>query len=85
METTGIIKTHKGEVKALQQSIFTKQKTLSESESNITAIGTYVDKLQERLTSFAIMRRDMEEREKRGARKLKRLLLLWIRRKMHRK
>ena len=37
---------------------------VAESESNLTAIGTYVDKLEERLTSFAITRRDMEQREK---------------------
>lgn len=48
----------------LQQALSSKQKTISESESNLTAIGTYVDKLEDRLTSFAITRRDMEEREK---------------------
>lgn len=48
----------------LQQALSSKQKTISESESNLTAIGTYVDKLEDRLTSFAITRRDMEERER---------------------
>jgi len=41
-----------------------KQKTITDAESNLTAIGTYVDKLEDRLTSFAMTRRDMEDREK---------------------
>ena len=59
-----LIKTHQEELTMLQQALSSKQKTISESESNLTAIGTYVDKLEDRLTSFAITRRDMEEREK---------------------
>lgn len=54
---------HQEEVLKLQKTISIKQKAISESESNMTTIGTYVDKLEERLTSFAIKRRDMEERE----------------------
>jgi chromosome segregation ATPase len=60
----GVIKTHQEELLALRKTVSLKQKTLSESESNLTTIGTYVDKLEERLTSFAITRRDMEERER---------------------
>jgi chromosome segregation ATPase len=63
-EINSIIKTHQGELNSLQKSIWAKQKAINETESNLTAIGTYVDKLEERLTSFAITRRDMEEREK---------------------
>ena len=63
-EINSIIKTHQAEINSLQKTIFTKQKAINETESNLTAIGTYVDRLEERLTSFAITRRDMEEREK---------------------
>jgi len=64
-DMNSLIQTHQDELIMLQQTISTKQKTISESESNLTAIGTYVDKLEDRLTSFAITRRDMEAREKR--------------------
>lgn len=64
-DMNSLIRTHQDELNMLQQTISTKQKTISESESNLTAIGTYVDKLEDRLTSFAITRRDMEAREKR--------------------
>jgi hypothetical protein len=60
----GVIKMHQEELNALTKTISMKQKTISESENNLTTIGTYVDRLEERLTSFAITRRDMEEREK---------------------
>ena len=60
----GVIQTHQEEVIALQQTVSSKQQAISETESNLTAIGTYVDKLEERLTSFAVTRRDMEERER---------------------
>lgn len=63
-EMNTIIETHQDEIIALQDSLSTKQKAISETESNLTAIGTYVDRLEERLTSFAVTRRDMEEREK---------------------
>lgn len=63
-EMNGVIQTHQEEVLALQRTISSKQNAISETESNLTAIGTYVDKLEERLTSFAITRRDMEERER---------------------
>lgn len=60
----GLIRTHQDELIMLQQTISSKQRTLTESESNLTAIGTYVDKLEDRLTSFAVTRRDMEQRER---------------------
>jgi len=59
-----VIETHQYELAALQITMSQKQKTITYAESNLTAIGTYVDKLEERLTSFAMTRRDMEEREK---------------------
>ncbi|CAJ1942848.1 unnamed protein product [Cylindrotheca closterium] len=64
-DINSLIQTHQEELNLLQQQISTKQKTISETESNMTAIGTYVDKLEDRLTSFAVTRRDMEAREKR--------------------
>lgn len=64
-DMNAMIQTHQEELNMLQQTISTKQKSISETESNLTAIGTYVDKLEDRLTSFAITRRDMEAREKR--------------------
>lgn len=63
-EMHSIIETHQEEIMVLQQTISSKQQAISETESNLTAIGTYVDRLEERLTSFAVTRRDMEEREK---------------------
>ena len=63
-EINSIISTHQKELNSLILTISTKQKTISERESNLTAIGTYVDKLEERLTSFAVTRRDIEVREK---------------------
>jgi chromosome segregation ATPase len=63
-EINGIISTHQEELNALTLTISSKQKTISERESNLTTIGTYVDKLEERLTSFAVTRRDIEVREK---------------------
>ncbi len=59
-----IIETHQEELSNLQMAMSNKEKTITDAESNLTAIGTYVDKLEDRLTSFAMTRRDMEEREK---------------------
>jgi len=59
-----IIETHQDELANLQMGMSHKQKTITDAESNLTSIGTYVDKLEERLTSFAMTRRDMEGREK---------------------
>lgn len=63
-EMNGLVQTHQDEVLALQRALLTKQQEISDTESNLTSIGTYVDKLEERLTSFAVTRRDIEEREK---------------------
>jgi len=59
-----VIETHQDELANLQGGMSQKQKTITDAESNLTSIGTYVDKLEERLTSFAMTRRDMETREK---------------------
>lgn len=63
-EVHSILATHQEELANLQATMSQKQKTITDAESNLTAIGTYVDKLEERLTSFAMTRRDMEAREK---------------------
>jgi len=47
----------------LQHAIIEKQTAINETESNLTVIGSYVDKLEERLATFAITRRDIELRE----------------------
>jgi hypothetical protein len=58
-----LLSTHRHEVALLQQAIVQNQATINETESNLTVIGTYVDKLEERLAAFAISRRDMDLRE----------------------
>lgn len=62
-EVNSLIKTHQKEVSLLKEVISKKQLAINETESNLTMIGTYVDKLEERLASFAIARRDIEIRE----------------------
>jgi hypothetical protein len=59
-----LIATHQDEIVALQEVISKKQSTIQETESNLTVIGTYVDKLEERLADFAVARRDIEVRER---------------------
>ena len=62
-EIQSLLSTHQDEVALLQKAIVQKSATINETESNLTVIGTYVDKLEERLASFAISRRDMDLRE----------------------
>jgi chromosome segregation ATPase len=64
-EIQSLLSTHQNEVSVLQQAIFEKQTAINETESNLTVIGTYVDKLEERLATFAITRRDIDVREQR--------------------
>ena len=64
-EIESLVKSHQDEIKALQNAISVKQETIKETESNLTVIGTYVDKLEERLADFAVTRRDIEAREQR--------------------
>jgi hypothetical protein len=42
-------RTHQDEIGSLQNAISTKSSTIQQKESNLTVIGTYVDKLEERL------------------------------------
>ena len=58
-----LISTHQDEIGMLQHAILEKQAAINETESNLTVIGTYVDKLEERLATFAMARRDIELRE----------------------
>ena len=41
-----------------------KNSLLNQSKANLTTIGTYVDKLEERLADFAVARRDVKARSK---------------------
>jgi hypothetical protein len=54
---------HKNEVKLLKGIISQKEASINSTESNMTIIGSYVDKLEDRLATFAIARRDIEVRE----------------------
>jgi hypothetical protein len=54
---------HQEEVDALRNQIEIKDMTIAASNSNLTVIGTYVEKLEERLADFAVARRDIERRE----------------------
>jgi hypothetical protein len=48
-EIESLIDTHQDEIGSLQNAISTKSSTIQQKESNLTVIGTYVDKLEERL------------------------------------
>jgi chromosome segregation ATPase len=63
-EIESLISTHQDEIGSLQHAISSKQSTIQQKESNLTVIGTYVDKLEERLADFAVARRDIEVRER---------------------
>ena len=63
-EIESLIQTHRKEIAALRKAIAEKESAIQMAESNMTQIGTYVDKLEERLTDFAVARRDMESRSK---------------------
>jgi chromosome segregation ATPase len=62
-EIESIIATHQQEIAELQQTINKKEETIQETESNLTMIGKYVDRLEERLGDFAVARRDVTDRE----------------------
>ncbi|KAI2489462.1 hypothetical protein MHU86_25122 [Fragilaria crotonensis] len=61
-ELTSVLAEHKAEVSLLEDIISQKQASINSSESNMTVIGSYVDK-QERLATFALARRDIDLRE----------------------
>jgi hypothetical protein len=50
-EIESLIETHQDELNSLQQSIAQKQSAINATESNLTVIGKYVDKLEERRKS----------------------------------
>jgi chromosome segregation ATPase len=56
--------THVNETAQLEDIIATRDMLLKQSEANLTMIGTYVDKLEERLADFAVARRDIQVRSK---------------------
>merc|ERR1712124_215876 len=58
-----VLSDHQTEVATLQNIITQKQSAINATESNMTVIGTYVDRLEDRLASFAIAKRDIENRE----------------------
>lgn len=62
-ELTSVLAEHKAEVSLLEDIISQKQASINSSESNMTVIGSYVDKLEERLATFALARRAIDLRE----------------------
>jgi DNA repair exonuclease SbcCD ATPase subunit len=62
-EITSLVASHKAEIGSLQKVIKKKQEKIRATETNLTVIGTYVDKLEERLADFTVARRDIEQRE----------------------
>lgn len=62
-EIESLMENHQAEIAALQKILHQKQEEINAAESNLTVIGTYVDKLEERLADFTVARRDIEKRE----------------------
>ena len=62
-EIEKLIRAHKKEIAGLQKLIREKEEKARVIESNMTVIGAYVDKLEERLADFTVTRRDIERRE----------------------
>jgi len=62
-EIEALIETHQDEIAALREAIAAKEEAITATESNMTVIGTYVDRLEGRLADFALARRDIESRE----------------------
>jgi hypothetical protein len=62
-EIDALRQAHSAEIAALELVIDQKQEAIKAAESNLTVIGTYVDKLEERLGDFTVARRDIEGRE----------------------
>ena len=62
-----LIAQHQSEIKGLQEVVRLKQETIKTTESNLTMIATYVDRLENRLADFAVKRRDIDLREKKCA------------------
>lgn len=64
LEMEKLEKAHKKEAAALQKVIRQKEEKAKVIESNMTVIGAYVDKLEERLADFTVQRKGIEKREK---------------------
>lgn len=62
-EIESLLDCHEKEIAKLQSTIQDKQEAIQMTESNLTMIGTYVRKLEERLGDFAVARREIEMRE----------------------
>lgn len=63
-EIHNLMESHQNQIQALQGVLQSKQDEIATTESNLTVIGTYVDKLEERLADFTVARRDIEQRER---------------------
>ncbi len=63
-EIESLVISHEEEIANLQFTIQEKEDAIQMTESNLTMIGTYVRKLEERLGDFAVARREIETREK---------------------
>lgn len=53
---------HANETAQMNRVIQSKDRVLNQTKTNLTMIGTYVDKLEERLADFAVARRDVDVR-----------------------
>jgi chromosome segregation ATPase len=62
-EIDALIDDHRTEISKMQLILNEEVEELKAAESNLTIIGTYVEKLEERLADFTVARRDVEERE----------------------
>ncbi|GAX15168.1 hypothetical protein FisN_12Lh128 [Fistulifera solaris] len=62
-EIESLLLCHDEEIANLQSTIREKEDAIQMTESNLTMIGTYVRKLEERLGDFAVARREIETRE----------------------
>ena len=56
---------HSSNLSSLQYQIDKRDELILRAEPKLTAIGSYLDQLEERLASFAVTRRDMAVREDR--------------------
>jgi chromosome segregation ATPase len=57
----------KQKVESLEVLVSQKQDKIIQTEANVTTIGEYVDKLEERLAGVALGRRDIDNRERKCA------------------
>ena len=62
-EVASMIDKHTQQVSSLESFISDKENQIAETQANVTMIGEYVNKLEERLADFAVARRDIDRRE----------------------